>query len=357
MSQAICVRCGGEVDGTAYVDTRCTDRARAQLAEIADMVGAARDIATGQARHSGSGGGSGKPGSRLPLDLAATAKLDGVTAALGSWLRLVVAERGTDTADVSHWGDPIEGIAVKLGNHMEWLRHQRFADEFLTDVEAAARVVRGLARGRAEQRYLGPCGAEGTWPGGCPAMCACHDGPGRRCDELLNCTTVGCAHRGEWAGTCEGDVYAIVHSDGTTARSGRCKTCEAEVETSERRVWLDAEVRQYAYRAAQIADAYGLSDDTIRSWASRGKLPSYWVTDAGLTVPWTDPEIDPDLKGAERAAREAEVAIELKARGPRVHYVGDVLDLAAAAAAWRESERAKRARRAAAKAAESEEAA
>lgn len=324
-----CVRCGGEVDGTAYVDTRCTDRARAQLAEIADMVGAARDIATGQARHSGSGGGTGKPGSRLPLDLAATAKLDGVTAALGSWLRLVVAERGTDTADVSHWGDPIEGIAVKLGNHMEWLRHQRFADEFLTDVEAAARVVRGLARGRAEQRYLGPCGAETPFD----------------------------LHGLDVTATCEGDVYAIVHSDGTTARTGRCKTCEAEVETSERRVWLDAEVRQYAYRAAQIADAYGLSDDTIRSWASRGKLPSYWVTDAGLTVPWTDPEIDPDLKGAERAAREAEVAIELKARGPRVHYVGDVLDLAAAAAAWRESERAKRARRAAAKAAESEEAA
>lgn len=347
MSQAICVRCGGEVDGTAYVDTRCTDRARAQLAEIADMVGAARDIATGQARHSGSGGGSGKPGSRLPLDLAATAKLDGVTAALGSWLRLVVAERGTDTADVSHWGDPIEGIAVKLGNHMEWLRHQRFADEFLTDVEAAARVVRGLARGRAEQRYLGPCGALWWHSRACHAMpdahvlrceCWCHDGIA----EMR---------------PCDGDVYAIVHSDGTTARTGRCKTCEAEVETSERRVWLDAEVRQYAYRAAQIADAYGLSDDTIRSWASRGKLPSYWVTDAGLTVPWTDPEIGPDLKGAERAAREAEVAIELKARGPRVHYVGDVLDLAAAAAAWRESERAKRARRAAAKAAESEEAA
>lgn len=93
MSAPTCVRCGRPTpDGCAC--SGCVAKARAQLAEIADLTPAARDVATRQNRRSGSGGGSGKPGSRLPLDLTATAKLDGIANALIGWVRHISETRG-----------------------------------------------------------------------------------------------------------------------------------------------------------------------------------------------------------------------------------------------------------------------
>jgi uncharacterized protein YjcR len=110
--------------------------------------------------------------------------------------------------------------------------------------------------------------------------------------------------------TCEGDVYA---RDG--AASGRCRTCGAEVDTAERQAWLDAEVRSRAFRAAHIAEAYGIRPNTIRKWAERGKLTAH---------------------GTDRDGRP-------------LYNVGDVLDLAVADAARRETRRNERERRDAAR--------
>jgi hypothetical protein len=68
-----------------------------------------------------------------------------------------------------------------------------------------------------------------------------------------------------------------------------------------------------------------LNVKTIRSWRDRGKLKTYYRNDQGIVVEWADP---PD--GVERE---------------KLHYVGDVLDLAAADAARRETDRSTRARR------------
>lgn len=325
---AECVRCSRPMADQAYVDQHCAERALWQLLGddsddrrpgIADMAVAARDVANGLSANLSGSGGSGRPGSRLPLDLAATAKCDSVAGTLGSWLRLVAEERGGITADVSHWAEPIEGIATKLSGQLEWFRHRQFADEFFTDVEACWRVLRGIVREPAAQKYLGPCGALLCW----------------RCDHEPE--DPPCER------TCDGDVYG--HRG---AKTGTCRTCGALVDQAERSAWLDGEVRGHAFRAAEIAGAYGVNVNTIRTWASRTRadtgepaLASYWRTDRGLVTPWT-PTDDQD---------------ELEVRGPRLHYVGDVLDLAAADAARREGERAKRERRAAARAAESEEAA
>jgi hypothetical protein len=185
--------------------------------------------------------------------------------------------------------DSIERCAHFLAGHVEWARHKPWAGEFLADVDACLRIVRGLARGPAEQKYLGPCGAE-------------------LADFEFETDT----------GTCEGDVYASRGS-----RTGRCRICGAEVSTDERAAWLDGQARSHAFRAAQIAEAYRVNVNTIRSWAARGQL-----------VPHGHDAEDRPL-----------------------FNVGDVLDLAAADAARRATEQAKRARRAAAKAAETEDAA
>jgi hypothetical protein len=186
--------------------------------------------------------------------------------------------------------DPITDAVRFLAEHLEWMRHRPECDEFLTDVEACARVVRGLARGPSAQKYLGPCGA-----------------------AIVDWDREDCANTG--VSTCDGDVYA---REG--APEGRCRTCGAEVASADRRAWLDAEVRAHAFRAAHIADAYGINVKTIRSWADRGHLVAH---------------------GEDRDGRP-------------LYNVGDVLDLAAGDAARREEARATRARRAAARAADDE---
>lgn len=94
MSDPICVRCGRPLADGAFACDRCAYRAGDQLHELADMADAARDIAHGLSSRQGGSGGVGKPGSRLPLDLAATARLDAVTAELTTWCRHVAETRG-----------------------------------------------------------------------------------------------------------------------------------------------------------------------------------------------------------------------------------------------------------------------
>lgn len=240
---AECLRCGRPTpDG--YVCVAETAKAAAQLAEIRDMVGAARDIATGQARH-GAGGGSGKPGSRLPFDLGATARLDAVQGELTTWARRIAEERSGVDWHATGPGELIAWAARYLEANLEWMRHRAEVDAFLVDVEACGRVVRGLARGPAPQRYLGPCGA--------PRWC---------CDRG--------DHEGHNEEPCDGDVYA---REG--ASSGRCRACSAEWSSATRQAWLDAEVRSHAYTATEIADAYPIKANTIRQWLSRGLLTTH----------------------------------------------------------------------------------
>jgi hypothetical protein len=181
--------------------------------------------------------------------------------------------------------DPIISAARFLADHLEWLRHRPEADEVLADIEACARIVAGIARGPAAQKYLGPCGAEIEVPECNPIRHA------PDCPE-------DCGNRR----FCDGDVYAR-----ETASVGRCRLCGAEVSTDARRAWLDAEVRSRAFRAVEISRAYNINIKTIRSWINRGQLIAH---------------------------------------GEGLYNVGDVLDLAAADAARKASDQARRARRA-----------
>lgn len=330
--------CGGCLPRTTDEGLVCeADVARAdrQLAEIITLAPDARLVAAGLV-HRGDGGAGGKPASRPPLNDGATDTLDEVTNALTTTVRDIAETRGLQIASAGRTPtDPLIRACSWLSGQMKWLRHAvddqggPYAATVFAEIGQNAARLRRLVDGPAPQRYLGPCGA--AWDIGTM------DDP----DRTL---------------VCEGDVYA---RDGASA--GRCRACGAEWSTAERRAWLDGEVRAHAFRAAHIAQAYGVSADTIRTWSTRVRpdtgepaLASYWRTAGGLVTPWAEPVLDPDLTGDERVAREAEIAAELEARGPRLHYVGDVLDLAAASAARRETERAKRERRAATRAAEHE---
>lgn len=97
MSDPICVRCGRPLADGAYCCDRCASQAAEKLTLVVEVTPAARDVAQGLSRRS-HGGGSGKPGSRLPLDLTAMAKLDGVQNSLTGWARVISEQRGLDYA-------------------------------------------------------------------------------------------------------------------------------------------------------------------------------------------------------------------------------------------------------------------
>jgi len=295
---------------------------------IIELAPDARLVAAGLVRRGG-GSGSNKPGSRPPLNDGATDAVDEVENMLTTLARDIAEMRGLQIASAASERrlvrDPLIAAATFLSGQIEWMRHaidgaEPYAIRAFDEIAQCAGRLRGLVNGPGEQKFLGPCGA---------TLCSL-------------CGVVEATH------VCEGDIPVWV-CDGDVltyrgAKVGRCKTCGAEVATSEREAWLDGEVREFAFRAAHIAEAYRVNVNTIRSWAARGQLKSYWRTELGLTVEWVDPVLDDKLKGEELEERLGEISDEIQARGGRLHYD----------AARREGERAKRARRAAVKAAESD---
>lgn len=341
MTATTCAVCEQRPTLDGYACGHCTGRAEGHLAAIIELAPDARLVAAGLVRR-GRGGSGGKPASRPPLNDGATDVVDAVTNAMTTLARDIAETRGlTLNADaprgplrspqsdeqgsLAHLrtpGDPMIAAARFLGTQLEWLRHavdgaEPYAIRAFHEIGQCAGRLRGLVNGPSEQRYLGPCGSTVAW-----------DDDGTEIERDAPCT---------------GDVFVPLGGE-----KGTCKACKARWNTTDRQAWLNGEVRSWAFRPSEIDDAYGVNENTIRSWARRTNretgeflLASYWRTEAGLVTPWENTD-DP---------------AEIKARGPRLHYVGDVLDLAAADKARLAGEQAKRARRAAARAEGSEDAA
>ncbi len=142
--------------------------------------------------------------------------------------------------------DRIAVLARFLAANLGWMRHRGELDEFARDVGETAGRMRSLVDGRAEQKYLGPCRAVHSFD-----ATEMQQRPGE----------------GTFDVECPGDVYAF-----RGASNGRCRLCGAEWSTRDREAWLDGEVRDRAFRASEIASAYGLKANTIRVWHARGRL-------------------------------------------------------------------------------------
>lgn len=279
-----CVVCGRPTpDGYACVAE--TERACQQLTEIAELVPAARDVMYRQTSTSGS---HSPPGPRDLLDYGAGARLDAVQTALTGWARIVADERGA-AVWVAVNGDIIGQAANWLAGQLVWLRHKEFVDDVLREVGDCAHTMRGIVATPAGRVYLGPCGA-----------------------DRLRASIVGDQWESELV-VCDGDVYGR-----PGAATGRCRACGTDYEQEPLREKLDDMVRQRAYRASDLKDAYGLNPATVRKWAER----------------------------------ELITACDRDDQGRPLYRLGDVLDVAASETARREAARSKRERRKAAREAE-----
>lgn len=290
MTASLCVNCGRPTpDG--YACSHCTARAATQLGAVIDAVPAARDVAH-RLTHRGGPGAPGKPGSTLPFDLGATARLDAVQNTLTTLARDIAETRGAQIAPNAFGArgvpDPLVEAATWLSGQLEWVRHavdpqrEPYAVRVFDEIDRCARIITGIARGPASQKYLGPC---------CVITETEYDG------ALVT-------------EECDGDVYAH-----TGARHGVCRTCGISHDVAERQAWLDEEVRTRAFKATEIASAFSINVKTIRSWAT------------------------------DRPGRPARLRAHAHDRdGKPLYLVGDVLDLATADAVRKAEQQAKRAR-------------
>lgn len=314
MTDSICAVCRSRPTPDGFACSGCASRASGHLAEIINLTPDARLVAAGLVRRGG-GWGSNKPGSQPPLNDVATDVVNTVQCTLALLAGEVARLRGLKPPGHPST-DPIIATTSFLVRQVEWMRHaagpvEPYAVWAFDGISHCAGRLRRLVNGPSEQQYLGPCGAR----------------------VMVEVTGLGQADPEYVEGPfCDGDVYAY-----RGAQMGRCRACGAEVATGEREAWLDGQVRSHAFTAAAIADAYGINVKTIRTWANRGSLRTYWRTGAGIVAGWADPPEDE--------------------KRDRLHYVGDVLDLAATDAARREGARAARARRTETRAMESESAA
>lgn len=309
-----CPGCLPRTTSEGHACTPCVMHTDDQLTAITELAPDARLVAAGLAR-ADAGLAIGKPASRPPLNPDATDAVHHVHNRLTTLARDIAATRGLTVPDAGA-RDPIVVAARWLRQQRDWIRHAAddqgapYAITAYLDIRDCASRLRSVVNGPADQRFLGPCGALIV-----------------QADDLKV--------------TCDGDIYGR-----PGAGKGTCRTCGATVDQAERRIWLDEQVRSadLVWTAVGIADALSLNVKTVRTWANqriapngvvlrRAKLGTFW-RDGDRLVPWADPRPGEDVK----------------ARGDRLHYVADVIDLAQQAAAERE-------RRAAARAEEASDAA
>lgn len=231
--------------------------------------------------------------------------------------------------------DPLITAAQFLLRNLDWIRHavgpnngEPYAVDAFQEIGDAVSRIRVLVDPGDGPKFLGLCGAGRQHEDGCsPPLC------GDGYDELADIIECHCwCHIGE-PDVCDGPVYGYPGAD-----RGTCRTCRTQHDQTDMQARLAGQAAERLadepLPASQIAYALHLSVNTIRTWGHTSrwddgtvrraaKLGTFWRDSDGRIVPWLDP--DPSWPAAQRAVYTA-------GRGPRLHYVGDVRDLATAAA-------------------------
>lgn len=189
MQQPTCEICGDPTDG--YVCTRDTDRTARYLRHVVDLADEVETTVAQLCRYATRGGhraapvedeqrpgevnrrmpvqAFGWPASKdrpkegglrttaLPVDLNASARAAVAFNAVTTWARHVSDERGTTMPLVAAGQHPAAAAAVFLLGELDWLRHQREAEEAFTELQAAGAAIRRIVDAPPEQVVVGVC--------------------------------------------------------------------------------------------------------------------------------------------------------------------------------------------------------
>lgn len=234
-----CTDCGRPVADNAYICQRCTERLEYAISEAPAY---AAELETTRLRQSRTGSAGVGVLSRsyekpLPWDEHAAETANHLRAILVSWARLISEDRGVDLPSAPH-------LATWLLGHVEWLRHQSFADDVLDEITTAVASARHAVDLRPELAYAGPCRAEVEVEDGVHACCTA-------------------------------DLYVP-----TGQAAVRCKECSAEHDVASRQRWLLDAVQDQLAHAGMLSSAVSrlgqsVTSSMIRNYAARGRIVAH----------------------------------------------------------------------------------
>lgn len=251
MSEHPCVTgCGRPADGY-FLCRACTDELHAALAHVPWLLSQLWVNEIRAARYSdAAGGGDPTAVHALPYDPGAADVRNALVTAVTTW--------GRDVEDFTGHvckADTAEHAAIWLHHQVPHLRTHPAIGELHTDLLSVIRRAYRVIDRPHGSVFVGPCGAETEH------------------------------------GMCQEDLYARADPSGRARLDPRQATvrcrCGAEWDAEKRRDWLLSELRHTLATAHEIASAAGtlggftLNVKTIRTWASRGQIPSHYPPGGG----------------------------------------------------------------------------
>jgi hypothetical protein len=251
--QSTCDICGDPTDG--YVCRRDTDTTAQHLRLIVDLAGEVETTVARLSRYATRSGrrapaveddgpkqAGGLRPTPLPVDLNASARAAVAFNSVTTWARHVEEDHGGEVPDVPHGQHPAAVAATWLLGQLDWLRHQREAEEAFTQLQAAGAAIRRIVDAPPEQVIVGVC-------------------------------------------DCGAHLYAR-----RGAATVVCRDCSARWDVEASRAGLRETLRGYLVTASEAAvfmAFFGLTGDRNRSrktivmWAQRGTIVAHGQVDGG----------------------------------------------------------------------------
>lgn len=173
---------------------------------------------------------------RLPVNLDASRRAAAAFGDIGTWARAVEDDRGEACPTARRGEHQVAVAAGWLQGHLDWIRHQQFAAEALTDLRRAGDDIRHIVDSPPGQRIAGVC----------------------------NCGTTMYARENAAAVTCEncGDSWVV-----EDAREHLRETLRGYLVTAAEAAWLLAFFGLTGNRDR--------SRKTIVMWAQRGRIEAH----------------------------------------------------------------------------------
>jgi hypothetical protein len=167
--QTTCDLCGNPTDG--YVCERDTTDTARHLGLVVDLAGEVETNVARLARYATRGVRVAaqpdveqydrQPGALratpLPVDLNASARAAHAFNHVTTWARVVEDDRGVRVPDVRVGEHPAAVAAVFLLAHLDWMRHQRLADEAFEQLRAAGATIQRIVDRPPDQELVGVC--------------------------------------------------------------------------------------------------------------------------------------------------------------------------------------------------------
>jgi hypothetical protein len=169
VAEIVCDLCGDPTDG--YVCRRCSDETSRYVQNVVDLAGEVETNVARLARYAVRGGhraaevddepverqANGLRPTPLPVDLNASARAAHAFNTVTTWARAVEEGRGCTLPAVPVGEHPAAVAARFLLANLDWVRHQRFADEANAQLRAAGAAVRRIVDRPPDEEIVGRC--------------------------------------------------------------------------------------------------------------------------------------------------------------------------------------------------------